>query len=412
MAVLGTLNANGFFRTSYNPDELNAKSFSDTILRLFPNGSAPLYALTGEVNKKKAVAATHGYFTKHYAMTSLTVDDADDLAAGDGTLVVDATAGVTVGMVFQIPTTRENIRVNTITNATTLEIDRSYGRVAAGVIGDNDVLTLVGNSQTEASDRPVARSMTSVWVPNYTVILRNAWHISDTARASMAEAGFNNIAETKLDCTEFHSTDIEGSLIWGQAVAPAADSTTGYPIHATQGIVDSIYEHAADNVQTASSTTTYAQLVDLVAPMFAYSNNKSGGGLKERALFCDSQAMKVIHDIGLASGQVTMSTKETTFGMQFMEFRMYKGVLRLFEHPLLSETVTADAVGIAIGVDLTSVAIAYLEGRDVKREDYNGSADGSNSGTDAQGGSLTSEFATEFMSPNTCGIVNDLTAAA
>lgn len=408
MSTLGTLNPNGFFRTSYNPTELNRKSFANAIIRLFPNGSAPLYALTGEINKKKAVSASHGYFTKHFALSSLTTDGT--IALGVTTLVVDTTAGIVAGMVFQVPTTRENVRVNTVTNATTLELDRSFGRIAAAQITDNDVLTLVGNSHVEASDRPVARSMASVYVPNYTSIIRNAWHISNTARASLAEAGFNNIAESRLDCMEFQSTDFEGQLLWGQAVAPTTDSTTGNPIHSTQGLVDAIYEFAPGNVQTAGGTTTYAQLVSLVEPMFAHSTSKTGGGLKERVLFCDSLAMKVIHDIGLSSSQITMTTKETSFGMIFTEFKIYKGILRLMEHPLLTETATG--AGIAVGVDLTSIGVAYLEGRDVKKEDYDGSADGSNSGTDASGGSLLSEFATEFTSPQTCGVVNGLTAAA
>lgn len=409
MAILGTLNPNGFFHTGFNPDTLNTRSLAHTILRLYPNGSAPLYALTGEAKKgRKAVASTHGYHAKHYAMSSLTVNGA--IIAATTTLVVDATAGIVPGMTFQIPLTRELIRVNTVTNATTLQVDRAFGRIAAGAIADNDVLKLAGNSQIEASNRPIARSMATIYVPNYTVILRNAWHITATARASLAQSGFNNIAESKLDCAEFHSTDIEGSLLWGQAVQPATDATTGNPIHATQGLVDAIYQYASGNIQTAGGTTSYSQLVSLAEPMFAHSTSKTGGGLKERTLFCDSLAMKVFHDIGIASGQVTMNTKQTTFGMQFMEFRMYKGVLRLLEHPLLNETATS--TGIAIGVDLTSIGLAYMEGRDVKREDYNGSADGSNNGTDAEGGSLTTEFATEFLSPQTCGVINGLIAAA
>lgn len=411
MTTLGSLNPNGYFHTGFNPATLNKKSLAQTILRLFPNGGAPLYALTGESKKKsKAVATTHGYHAKHYAMSSLTVNGT--IISTVTTLVVVSTAGIVKGMAFQIPTTREVIRVNTVTNATTLEIDRSFGRVAAGSITDATVLTIAGNAHEEASDRPVARSMASVYVPNYTVILRNAWHITASARASLAESGFNNIAENKMDCTEFHSQDIETNLLWGQAVAPATDATTGKPIHATQGLVDAVYEFASGNVNTAASTTSYSQLVDLVEPMFAQSTSRTGGGLKERTLFCDSTAMKVIHDIGLASGQVTMNTTETSFGMMFTEFKFYKGKLRLLEHPMLNETATADVAGIAIGVDLTSIALAYMEGRDVKKESYDGSGDGSNSGTDAEGGSLTTEFATEFQSPQTCGIINGLTAAA
>ena len=403
---LGTFNANGLFLTSMNPTELNRKSFANTIMRLFPNGSAPLYALTGEVNKTKAVSASHGYFTKHMAYSSLTVNG--QILSGVTTLVVTSTLGIAAGMVFQVPGTRENIRVRAVVDSVTLTIDRGYGRVAAATIATALVLKLVGNSHVEGSARPAARNVQSTYVPNYTVIIRNAWAITDTARASMSEANFNNIAETKLDAMEFHSTDIEGNLLWGQAVAPTTLAGDSNPIHATQGLVDAIYQYAAGNVQTAGATTTYSQLVDLVAPAFAYSTSKTGGGLKQRLMLCDSLAMKVIHDIGRLSGDVNMTVKDTTFGMQFVEFKFYKGIMRLLEAPLLTEL--SPAAGVAIAVDLTSIGIAYMEGRDVKREEYDGSADSSSSGIDASGGSLTSEFATEFRSPQTCGIINGLTA--
>ena len=50
MAILS-----GIFNTTttYQPAELNKRSFADMILRLFPNGSAPLYALSAKMGKKK-----------------------------------------------------------------------------------------------------------------------------------------------------------------------------------------------------------------------------------------------------------------------------------------------------------------------------------------------------------------------
>jgi len=405
--MLGSLNNNGYFYTSFNPAELNKKSFSSMIMRLFPNGSAPLYYLTGEVGRAKAVAASHGYFTKHMAYSQMTIDGAKTTETA---FTVLATAGVAPGMVFQIPATRELCRVNTVTSATVVQVDRSFGRVAVGAVADEAVLSCVGNSHVEASVRPESRSLKSVYVPNYTVIVRNAWSISNTARASLAEAGFNNVAETKSDAVEFHSTDIETDLLWGQAVAPATDATTGQPIHATQGLIDSIYEHAASNVNSAGSTTKYTELVDLVEPAFQYSSNKMGNGLKERVLLCDSQAMKVIHDIGRLNGEVTQTTETTTFGLQYQSFKFYKGQLRLLEHPLLNEL--APVAGVAVIVDLNSMALAYMDGRDVKKEEYDGSNDSTGSGVDASGGSFTTEFATEFRSPQTCGIINGLTAGA
>ena len=357
MPGLGSFNSNGFFYSAFNPDALNMKSFANTILRLYPNGTAPLYALTGEVNRAIAKSKEHGYFAKHMAYVSITVDGALPLGT-ETTLVVDSTANVLPGMVFQIPATRENIRVNTVTNATDLEIDRSFGRVAAGAIADNAELKLIGTAHPQATNRPTARTLVSTYTPNYTVIVKNAWAVSGTTAAELAEAGFDNVAESKADCMDFHATEIEGHMLWGQAVAPALDATTGNYIHATQGLVDAIYQHASGNVQTAGATTTYAELVDLTEQWFMYSA-KGSMGMSERMVFCDSQAMKVFHEIGENYGQIQMKQDETSFGMQYTYFKTYKGLMRIKEHPLLN--MLAPAAGIAIGIDLPTIGVAYLK---------------------------------------------------
>jgi len=408
--ALGTFNANGLFYTNYNPAELNQRSFSNMILRLFPNGSAPLFALTGEAGRKRAKASTHGYFTKHFAITKPKVDGAK--VAGDTSITFDSTAGIVPGMVFQVPATRENIRCTSVTSSTVAVFQRSFGGVAAGAIADNAELILVGNAHTEASTRPTERSMAAVYVPNYTSILRNAWALSDTARASLAEAGYNNVAENKLDCMTFHSTDFESQMIWGQPVAPVADAATGKLIHSTQGFIDAMNQYASSNIQTAAATTNYSELVDLVDPALSQSTSKDAMGRKERTIFCDNLAMKVFHDIGMNSADVNMTIDSTTFGMQFTEFRTYRGSFRLLEHPLLSEMSQGAGTGLALIIDLPTVGVAYMDGRDIKKEQYDGSGDSTGDGIDAVGGSLTSEFATEFHSPPTCGIVNGITAYA
>lgn len=398
-------NANGYFYTSYNPAELNVKSFAQTILKLWPNGSAPIFALTGDTGKGKAKASTHGYFTKTMVFGSVKINQAANYVAGDLTLVVDNVVGMVIGMVLQIPATRENIRITSIPSATSIVVTRSFGRVAAGAILDNAVLFAVGNVSSEAANRPTARSITPVYVPNYTSIVRNAWALSGTAKASYAEAGYSNIAENRSDCMNLHSIDIESQIIFGQAMAPAGSP----PVHATQGIIDAIYEFASGNVGTAGATTTYDQLVTLVESAFA--NQTSMGNGTERIAFCDSTATKVLTGIGVLFGQINIQRKETTFGMKYQEFELYRGAIKYKLHPLL-DGLTRSSNGLMIVLDLPSMKLAYMDGRDVKTENYDGAADGSNSGVDAQGGSLLSEFATEFKNPGGCAVINGLTAAA
>jgi len=397
-------NPNGIFYTSFNPAELNARSFAATVLHLWPDGSWPLFGLTSQTDSRSTSSVQHGYFTKSMSFASLTVDDATGMVAGDTVMVVDSTVGVVPNMVFQVPATRENVRVVSVDSATQVTLARGYGRVAAGAIADNAVLFCVGNSHSQSSDRPTERGMAVTYIPNYTQIVRNAWALSDTARASLAEAGYNNVAANRQDCMKFHSVEIESILFWGQPMAPTGTP----PRHTTQGLIDAVYQYAAGNVQAAGATTTFNQLVTMLDPMFQFQSD--AGSAKERTIFTDDTGMRVMHEIGKLYGTVQLTQKETTFGMQFTEFKTYKGMLRLIEHPLFNGLAVPS--GLAVIVDLPTLGLAYMNERDVKKEEYDSSADSTNNGKDAVGGSLLSEFATEFRSPVTCGIITGLTAGA
>ena len=394
----------GIFNTNLNPAELNAKSFAGTILRLFPNGSAPLFALTSQAGKSKAKASTHGYFSKTLTFVKTTASAAD--AAGVTNLSVASSAGITVSMVLMNTRTRENYRVTAIPDATHVTVTRAFGRVvaAANIIGDN--LICVGTAFMEGSDRPTARQLSTVYIPNYTQIFRNAWGLTDTARASLAEMGYSNIAESRKDCSMFHSIDAESAILFGQ---PKMDTSGSQPLHATQGIIDAIYQYAPNNVNAAGETTNYDQLVALVEEAWTYSTDASNP--KMRAGFCDSTAMKVMHQIARLSGQVEIMQSETSFGMQFTKFKFYKGEINLIEHPLMNALQTA-ATGTLLVMDLPALKLAYMDGRDTIAEEYNINGKVIPNGTDGVGGSLTSEFAVELINPYSCVYVTGLTAGA
>lgn len=390
----------GVFNTNTgNPAELNARSFAGTILRRFPNGSAPIFGLTSMSGRSKAKSSTHGYFSK--TMSFVTLVSASALV-GATTLVVPSTAAVSVGMVFHNPRTLENIRVTAVASATDLTISRAFGRVAAAAVNTDDRWIQAGTAFAEGSNRPEARRMTTVYVPNYTQIFRNAWALTDTARASYSEMGYSNIAENRQDCMSFHSVDIESAIIWGQ---PRMDTSGSTPIHSTQGILDAIEQYSPANSNTAGSTTTYDQLVALVEPAFSSSANV--GNPKGRVLIGDNTAIKVITDVGRKSGQVQINQSETQFGMKYTSFTMYQGTLDLVIHPLLNGLGTQ---GMALILDMAAIKLAYMDGRDTKPEDYNTGGKLVESGVDAVGGSLTTELAVELINPYACGVIHGLTA--
>lgn len=393
----------GIFNTTQNPTELNARSFSDVILRLFPNGSAPLFALASQTGKKKAKSSTHGYFSKTMTFVSTTSTAGD--TSGATTLTVGSTTGMTANMVLHNLRTRESVRIVSVTNSTQVVVSRAFGRVAAAAMNAADKIIQVGTAFAEGSQRPGARQLATVYVANYTQIFRNAWGLTDTARASLSEIGYSNVAESRKDCSLFHSVDMESAIIWGQA---KMDTTGSQPVHSTQGVIDAIYEYASGNVNPAASTTTYTQLVALVEEFFNYSTDI--GNNNERVGFCDRLAMKVLTDVGRKSGQIQIMQEQTGFGMKYTSFRFYQGTINLIQHPLMNGL--NPTAGNMLVMDLAALKLAYMEGRDAVPEEYGVGMKQVELGTDGIGGSLTSEFAVELINPYACGYVTGLTAGA
>ena len=394
----------GIFNANMNPAELNTKSFAGTILRLFPNGSAPLFALSSQAGKSKAKSSTHGYFSKTLSFIKTTSTNGD--LVGATTLTLASTAGMTPNMVLQNTRTRENILVATVASPTTITVQRGFGRVAAAALNAGDNLIQVGTAFMEGSNRPTARQLATVYIPNYTQIFRNAWGLTDTARASLAEAGYSNIAESRKDCSMFHSIDAESAILFGQ---PKMDTTGAQPMHATQGIIDAIYQYAPNNINAAGATTNYDQLVGLVEEAWTYSTDATNP--KMRAGFCDATAMKVMHQIARLSAMVEVMQSETSFGMQFTKFKFYKGEINLIEHPLMNGLSTS-ATGNMLVMDLPALKLAYMDGRDTTAEEYGAGGKAVENGVDGVGGSLTSEFAVELINPYSCVYVTGLTAGA
>jgi hypothetical protein len=395
----------GIFNTNLNPAELNTRSFAGTILRLFPNGSAPLFALSSQSGKSKAKSSTHGYFSKTLTFVK-TTSTSGDLSSAT-TLTIGSSAGMTVGMVLHNTRTRENMLVTAVpAGGVTVTVTRAFGRVVAAAINAADNIIQIGTAFAEGSTRPSARQLATTYVANYTQIFRNAWGLTDTARASLAEMGYSNITESRKDCSMFHSIDIESAILYGQ---PKMDTTGTQPIHATQGILDAIYQYAPGNVNAASSTTTYDQLVALVEEAWTYSTDASNP--KSRAGFCDATAMKVMHQIARLSAMVEVMQSETSFGMQFTKFKFYKGEINLIEHPLMNGLQTA-ATGNLLVMDLPALKLAYMDGRDTVAEEYGIGGKQVESGTDGVGGSFTSELAVELINPYSCVYVTGLTAGA
>lgn len=407
MAVQGIFNTTGL-NTTQNLAKL---SFASMITRLMPNGTAPLFALTSYLPSETAVQTEHGYFAKSALFPYVVLNGAVSDSATEWT--VDSTENIVPGMILQVNNTnRENVLVEAVLSNTVVRVRRAVGGTAAAA-ADNLAAFMVGNAYEEASTRPIALNLTPRRITNLTQIFRNTWAISDTVRATEVIAGDTTQAESRADCAAMHAQSIEAALFFSKKYSSVRN---GQPFRTMDGLINIISDinnypdsYAVPNVWTAGATTNFTQLEGFMDPMFNQTTDPKVAN--ERVLFVGGKARTVINNIGRLNGTYFIENGATEFGLQFATFKTSRGTFRMIEHPLFNSNPVWSAM--AIAVDLTSLRLAYLNGRKTQNKEFNTEGQTAQDfGLDAVGGTLTTEMTLLVKNPPANAIITGLTAAA
>lgn len=102
---------------------------------------------------------------------------------------------------------------------------------------------------------------------------------------------------------------------------------------------------------------------------------------------------------------------QTNFGLQFSTLTIARGKFRIIEHPLFNSNPTWAKM--AVGVDLPTFRVAYLNGRKTQNMEFNTSGNqAADNGIDAVGGTLTTEMTAVVMNAPANVVIRNLTAAA
>lgn len=398
----------GVYNTFQIPDDLARKSFAGMITRLMPNGGAPLYGLTAKLKEETAYQVEHGYFSKTMLFPSLTMAAGGAIAA-DTVLNVVSTANMVPGMVMRVDSTGENVLVRSVNSPTQVLVQRGVGTTAAQAIAGAVNLWMVGNAYEEASLRPASLLIIPQRFINFTQIFRNTWAVSDTTRATQQIAGDTFVAESRADCSMFHAADIEKALFFGQKFWGTLNNQ---PFHTMDGLLNTIALQAPGNITTAGGTTNWTQLQTALDPAFNQVTDPKN--LPERILFVGGAARNVLHNIFRLNSTYFIEGNTTEWGLQFDTFKIPRGTFHIIEHPLFNAYgQTSTWAKMAVGVDVSSFNLAYMNGRKTKNKDFNtaGQVDVDN-GVDAVGGTLTSELTCLIRNPAADTVLFNLTAAA
>lgn len=356
------------------------KDFRESILFYNPNGTAPLFALTSKIGKRKATDPEFAWWAEGQMLIRLQVNGA--LAAGDTTVVVDSadptatTASANYGTALNLkpgdillvePSAdnatfdHELVEVTSVQSATQFTVSRGVGGTTAGSIANDAWLLVIGSAYAEGTSAPSAVSRNPLKFYNYTQIFKDTYELTGTADATKARTGspWSNDKKRKMFK---HSSDIEFAMLFGRK--QETTGSNGKPKRFMGGLREFI---PASNVTVFGSAVTISSFYDALAP--AYSITAENGAGDTRIGFCGHQAILELNKVFQANGntQFGVGTKLTTYGMNFVEFIMPHGTIMFKTHPLLSQHPLYKKSMFV--VDHTAAKYTHLAGRDTKARD-------------------------------------------
>jgi len=350
------------------------QSWREGILRLFPNGSMPLTALTALMPSEKV---TDSYY--HWWQKSLPTQRATGTAGAfiytDASCSVAYTSGGVAGQTLYAKvatTTAKEFRVghqvllrdasdpyvDVVARVTAISpIDATYSSIACYLLeaddnatatshdlSDCDTLLVVGNANVQGGTRPEAITYGPEQRSNRTQIFRTAIDLSRTLMETKLRTA-PAYQEAKRDGLELHGIEMEKAFMWG--INTTGTGENGKPITYTEGVVTTIKSYGTVKAFNLDTDTAYAgkEWIDVgdkwineqLELIFRY-------GGRDRLALCGSGAILGIQQLVQDLGMWNLDNKNY-FGIDVTEWRTPFGKVTFMTHPLFSyEATTRNAM--------------------------------------------------------------------
>jgi len=387
------------------------KNWREGILLRYPNGKAPLTALTSAMKSRSVDDPEFNWWEKE--ISSRRVALSANAGTGTSLSVVEKATQFKDGDVLMAEHTGELMLVAADpSSATALTVIRGYGTVAATDIdfdgaGVNPYLTCIGSAYEEGSLAPTGVNLDPTKRYNYTEIFRNTLEATRTAMKTRLRTG-DQVREAKRECLELHSIDMEKALWFGQR---KETTRNGKPLRMMDGVFAQI---DSGNVAVATSDhasgVTFEDLENYLERAFRY-------GSSEKMAFCGNTAALTIQRIirGARGVSWTFTGAQKEFGMNVSRLVTPFGEVVFKTHPLWNMMRGGTTSGTAYAgvdswfaiLDMDDLQYVYLKDSDTKYEP-NLQANGMDG---VQSGYIT-ECSVEVHHPVNHFLIKNLTTAA
>lgn len=334
------------------------KNYREGILFLYPNGTAPLTALTAGMKSESVDDPEFSWYTKKLQTQAGTVTGVYTNSALSTALAAAATDGMTLYIKMSEDDSKHFRAGHVVLLRKTTDyqfdlpakvVDKggsgasSYLQIStlkASNVGFNPVsadinrVLIIGTANAEGAGIPQAVAYDPIKWYNYTQIFRNSLEMTRTAMKTRLRTG-DAYKEAKREALELHSIEMEKAFIYG--IPTEKTGANGKPERTTGGLIWAInqggtlkdYRYAGYGASVSWLTKGQDFLDNQLKQIFSYGDS-------EKMAFVGSGAILAINQLARANGQWQFTPQTTEYGISISRLVCPYGSLVMKTHPLFS----------------------------------------------------------------------------
>ena len=343
------------------------KSWRETILFLYPNGSMPLTALMSRMKEEKVDDAEFNWWTKSLPTQNATITGVYTDVALSAAYASGGVAGSVLYMKMSEANSKQfrvghqvllrdasdyTVDVNAKVTAVVSNGVNSYIQVKlleadnnssfSHDLSDADTCIIIGNINAEGGAMPTGVSYDPVKYNNYTQIFRTPLSITRTAMLTKYRTG-DKYKEMKREALELHGIEMEKAFLF--SIPTEGTGSNGKPERTTEGLLSFVRRTVPTNVNDFSLNASYsgkAWLDDGGGEEWldAYLEQLFRYGRGEKLAMCGSGALLGLNKLARAGSHMTLTPQTKAYGIDITEWITPFGKIYLKTHPLFSQEAT------------------------------------------------------------------------
>lgn len=305
--------------------------FAGRILMNGFGGTAPMLALSSGMPKEPIKNTEFSWVEDDHISGNTTATTG---YASNATTIVVADSNIWVpNSVILHEDSGEQMYVTGVTG-NSITVVRGFAGTVPSAILEDDRLQLIATAFAEATVGAEAVTQVGESRTNYVQIFKQAWAVSNTAKAIEFQTG-SKAAKNRADATMYMTESLERAFMFGR---PSVSHVNGKQLRTSGGIQHAI-ETFGGHVVSANANSVAGRInLDVITSFMRTIFDRNIKGFpNERICFTGSAVLEIIQKLVLDVGEYTIKAEESMFGMEVVTLKTFSGTLKLMTHPMWVE---------------------------------------------------------------------------